>query len=120
MSTPAKVVVVPKEPGRLDIVDIELPDPGPYQIVIKQYASGICHSQLHQMHAARENPVILGHESTGKVTKIGAEVKHVSPGDTVLVTWVPRNMTEGSRSPEPAILEPVSYTHLTLPTNREV
>ncbi|MAI42316.1 MAG: zinc-binding dehydrogenase [Candidatus Azotimanducaceae bacterium] len=105
MSTPAKVVVVPKEPGRLNIVDIELPDPGPYQIVVKQYASGICHSQLHQMHAARENPVILGHESTGKVTKIGAEVKHVSPGDTVLVTWVPRNMTEGSRSPEPAVLE---------------
>ena len=105
MGTPAKVVVVPKERGELKIVALELPDPGPYQVVVKQYASGICHSQLHQMHAERDHPVILGQESTGEVTKIGSEVEHVCPGDTVLVTWVPRNMTEGARTPEPAFLE---------------
>ena len=105
MPTPARVVVLPQEAGPLEIVELELPDPGPYQVVIKQFASGICHSQLHQMHNPRETPILLGHESTGSVLAVGSEVSHVAPGDTVLVTWVPRNVTEGSRLPEPASLE---------------
>ncbi len=68
MPTPARVVVVPGEPGPLQLVEMNLPDPGPYQVVVKQYASGICHSQLHQMHRPRTGtPQILGHESTGVV-----------------------------------------------------
>ncbi len=105
MPTPARVVVLPQEAGPLDIIELELPDPAPYQVVIKQFASGICHSQLHQMHNPRETPILLGHESTGSVLAVGSEVSHVAPGDTVLVTWVPRNVTEGSRLAEPASLE---------------
>ncbi|HAK51250.1 MAG TPA: alcohol dehydrogenase [Gammaproteobacteria bacterium] len=105
MPTPARVVVLPQETGPLDIIELELPDPAPYQVVIKQFASGICHSQLHQMHNPRETPILLGHESTGSVLAVGSEVSHVAPGDTVLVTWVPRNVTEGSRLAEPASLE---------------
>lgn len=105
MPTTAKVVVVPKDPGPLNLVDVMLPDPGPHQVVIKQYASGICHSQLHQMHAVRENPVVLGHESTGIVLHTGSDVDHVAPGDTVLVTWVPRNATKGGRAAEAAVLD---------------
>ena len=105
MSTPARVVVMRQETGPLEIIDLELPDPGPFQVVIKQFASGICHSQLHQMHNPRETPVLLGHESTGSVLAVGSEVTHVAPGDTVLVTWVPRNVTEGCRLAEPASLK---------------
>ncbi|MFU8816619.1 MAG: alcohol dehydrogenase catalytic domain-containing protein, partial [Pseudomonadales bacterium] len=89
MGTSARVVVLPKDTSVLRIEEIELPDPGPTQVVVKQFASGICHSQLHQMHRPREAPVILGHESTGVVLKTGSEVTHVKEGDTVLVTWVP-------------------------------
>ena len=62
MPTQARVVVLPKKPDPLEIIELELPDPGPYQVVIKQYASGICHSQLHQMHRERQTPFVLGHE----------------------------------------------------------
>ena len=105
MGTPARVVVLPKSTSVLRVEDLELPDPGPTQVVIKQFASGICHSQLHQMHRPRESNVILGHESTGVVLKTGSDVTHVGEGDTVLVTWVPRNAAAAGRLPVRATLE---------------
>ncbi len=105
MSTPARVVVAPQEIGPLEIQEINLPDPGPTQVVVKQYASGVCHSQLHQMHHRRRNPILLGHESTGIVLKKGSAVTHVDEGDTVLVTWVPRDSAKSSALPAPASLD---------------
>ena len=104
MTVTARVAVLPKDPGPLEIVSIDLPDPGPFQVLVKQHASGVCHSQLHQMHRPRANPVILGHESTGTVLSTGNQVSHVKAGDTVLVTWVPRNISQTGRAPEPAFL----------------
>ena len=103
MPTPARVVVCPQGPGPLRIDELELPDPGPHQVVVKQFASGVCHSQLHQMHGPREQPQLLGHESTGVVLATGSEVGHVQEGDRVMVTWVPRD-PEQTRRPEPLTL----------------
>ena len=47
MGTAARVVVLPQKPGVLEVQELTLPDPGPTQVVVKQYASGVCHSQLH-------------------------------------------------------------------------
>ena len=105
MPTDARVVVVPVEDGPLRIDNVRLPDPGPYQVVVKQYASGICHSQLHQMHNPRPAPAILGHESTGVVLATGSAVDNVKEGDTVMVTWVPRNGENQLRAPDAITLE---------------
>ena len=104
MPTPSRVVVCPSGQGPLRIDEIALPDPGPHQVVVKQFASGICHSQLHQMHGPREMPQLLGHESTGVVVAAGSEVSHVKEGDRVMVTWVPRSPDLGRR-PNPVTLE---------------
>ncbi len=104
MSTPARVVILPADDGPLQVVNIELPDPGPHQVIVKQFASGVCHSQLHQMHTPRLSPVVLGHESTGIVVQKGAEVTHVNKGDTVMVTWVPRDAAAATRHPDAAVL----------------
>ena len=104
MGTHAKVVVLPQDTATLRIEELSLPDPSPHQVVVKQFASGICHSQLHQMHRPRNSPVILGHESTGVVLKTGNEVSHVQEGDVVLVTWVPRNIEAAGRVPGTASL----------------
>jgi len=104
MTISARIVVQPQEPAPLQIIELDLPEPGPYQVVVRQYASGVCHSQLHQMHNPRQNPIVLGHESTGEVVSIGAEVNHVTPGDTVMVTWVPRNAAKTQRAPNPAAI----------------
>ena len=105
MGTKARVVVLPQETSVLRVEDVTLADPGPREVLVKQYASGVCHSQLHQMHARRNSPVILGHESTGVVLKVGSEVNHVAEGDMVLVTWVPRNAAEATTTPGRATLQ---------------
>ncbi|MDP6376033.1 MAG: zinc-binding dehydrogenase [Pseudomonadales bacterium] len=105
MSTAAQVVVLPQDSSTLRVEGVSLPDPGPTQVVVRQYSSGICHSQLHQMHRPRNSPVVLGHESTGVVHKAGAAVSHVKEGDTVLVTWVPRNAAAAEALPVRAEIE---------------
>ena len=105
MGTAANVVVLPQDTATLRIEQLNLPDPGPTQVVVKEFASGVCHSQLHQMHRPRESPVILGHEATGVVLKAGSAVTHVKEGDTVLVTWVPRNAEAASGPPLTAQLQ---------------
>ena len=105
MPTAARVVVLPKETRTLRVEQVNLPDPGPNQVVVKQFYSGVCHSQLHQMHRPRTDNVILGHESTGVVLKAGSNVSHIKEGDRVMVTWVARNRDVLNRPLEPAVLD---------------
>jgi Zn-dependent alcohol dehydrogenase len=86
------------------VEEVDLPDPGPHEVLIKQLASGICHTQLHQMQAPRGMPALLGHESTGEVLACGSEVNHVREGDRVVVTWLPRNPASASRAKAPTLL----------------
>lgn len=103
MPTPARVAVVPQEMGQpLRIEDVELPDPGPTDVVVRQFASGVCHSQLYEIHNPRASDVVLGHEATGEVVAAGSEVSHVAPGDRVFVTWLPRGVQPPDRRPMPA------------------
>jgi len=105
MPTQARVVVLPQEQSTLRSEEVKLPDPGPYQVVVKQFASGVCHSQLHQMHRQRVNHVVLGHESTGVVLAKGNKVEHVKEGDRVMVTWVMRDREGAGRQAEPAVID---------------
>ena len=82
--------------GALRLEELGLPDPGPDQVTVKLYSSGVCHSQLHQMHsAALGRPLLLGHEGTGVVTRMGRNVTHLKIGDQCIVTWVPRTPVRG-------------------------
>ncbi|MEE8384743.1 MAG: NADH-ubiquinone oxidoreductase-F iron-sulfur binding region domain-containing protein, partial [Dehalococcoidia bacterium] len=94
-------------PGRELIVDeIDLPDPGPGQALVKLFSSGICLSQIHQIEHAREFPQVFGHEAAGVVTGVGAGVTHLREGDHAIVTWVPRTPISG----RPVRVEP-GVTH---------
>lgn len=101
MKTPAAIFVEAGKPLVVD--DIDLPDPGPTQVLVRQFATGVCHSQLHELHRPNPSvPIVLGHESTGVVAAAGKEVPHVKEGDNVMVTWVPRNATPHTPRPTPA------------------
>lgn len=105
MTTQARVVVCPQQAGPLQVEEISIPEPEESQVVVKQFASGICHSQLHQIHNRGRAPFLLGHESTGVVIQTGSDVSHVQDGDTVLLTWVPRDASKNRRVPTSASLE---------------
>jgi Zn-dependent alcohol dehydrogenase len=101
MKTPAAIFVESGKPMVVD--DIDLPDPGPTQVLVRHFATGVCHSQLHELN--RPNPLVplvLGHESTGVVSAAGKDVSHVKEGDHVMVTWVQRNATRSTPRPTPA------------------
>jgi Zn-dependent alcohol dehydrogenase len=89
----AAIFVQPNQPLVVDEVDF--PDPGPDQVLVKLFASGVCHSQLHSMgrppRPGHWLPALLGHESTGVVSAKGAKVTHVKEGDHVITTWVDRD-----------------------------
>ncbi len=87
MRTTAAIHVGTGQPLVVDEVDV--PEPRPDQVIVNLAATGVCHSQLHQIaDPAIPTPSILGHEATGFVTHVGADVRHVSEGDRVIVTWV--------------------------------
>jgi Zn-dependent alcohol dehydrogenase len=98
--TPAAILIEKGKPMVID--DIELPDLGPSHVLVKQFATGVCHSQLHELDRPQPTvPLVLGHESTGVVVATGSNVSHVKEGDHVMVTWVQRNPVNGPR-PVPA------------------
>lgn len=97
MATLARIAIQPVGDGPLRLEEVNIPDPEPTQVLIKQYASGICHSQIHHMHRKRKQPMMLGHESTGVVMKTGTDVRHVKEGDTVMITWLPRNAAKAKK-----------------------
>ena len=98
--TPAAIYVEQGKPMVID--DIELPDLGPSHVLVKHFATGVCHSQLHELDRPNPTlPLVLGHESTGVVVATGSNVEHVKEGDHVMVTWVQRNPVNGPR-PVPA------------------
>ncbi|KAJ5721747.1 uncharacterized protein N7483_009681 [Penicillium malachiteum] len=52
-------------------------------------ATGICHTDLASAHGHKGPglPAILGHEGSGIVEKVGADVRHVEVSDHVLLTY---------------------------------
>ena len=73
---------------KTEIKDIPVPNIKPNEVLIKTKAVGICGSDLHVFlgaHAFRKPPVILGHEISGDIYKVGEEVTKFKVGDRVAV-----------------------------------
>lgn len=80
------------ESSPLDIVDIELDDPGPGEVLIKMTAAGLCHSDLSVVDGNRPRPLpmLLGHEGAGTVEQVGPGVSGLAVGDHVVTVFLPR------------------------------
>ena len=86
----AAILVEQKKPLIVD--EIQLPDALEIgQVLVKVHFSGICGSQLGEIDGAKGEdkflPHLLGHEASGTVIEIGPGVKHVKPGDVVVLHW---------------------------------
>lgn len=80
-----KAVMV-DEPGKVRVVDIEEPNPGPDEVVLRVGACGICGTDIHIIDGEfppTVYPIIIGHEFGGEVTAVGENVKNISVGDRV-------------------------------------
>ena len=78
------------EPLEITELDLEAPKAG--ELKIRMGASGVCHSDLSVQNGTLfgSYPIVLGHEGAGVVEEIGEGVEGFSPGDHVVISWVPQ------------------------------
>ncbi len=84
------------EPEHLEVREVEVPEIGPEEILVKVGACGTCHTDVRIYHGllkwsggridpAKEYPILFGHEVTGTVMDSGSAVTNVAVGDRVLL-----------------------------------
>jgi S-(hydroxymethyl)mycothiol dehydrogenase len=84
-----KAVVARAKGAPVEVVTINVPDPGPGEAVVKVQACGVCHTDLHYREGGINDdfPFLLGHEAAGVVEAVGHDVTEVVPGDFVILNW---------------------------------
>jgi D-arabinitol dehydrogenase (NADP+) len=73
------------KPDAACVVEVDIPDPGPGQVLIKVAAAGICGTDIHIYHGEYEAtyPITPGHEFSGTVAAVGAGVTRFQAGERV-------------------------------------
>ena len=84
-----KAVVAKAKGAPVELVTINVPDPGPGEAVVKVQACGVCHTDLHYREGGINDdfPFLLGHEASGIVEAVGPDVTGLEPGDFVVLNW---------------------------------
>jgi L-iditol 2-dehydrogenase len=72
----------------VEVRDVPIPDIGPEDCLVRVAYCGICGSELHmyhgQLNVLARAPVVLGHEWSGEIVRVGERVKGFSVGDRVV------------------------------------
>jgi propanol-preferring alcohol dehydrogenase len=76
----------------LALVERQVPEPGPGEILVHIETCGLCHTDIHAAHGdwpvKPSPPFIPGHEGVGIVETVGTGVTEVAPGDRVALPWL--------------------------------
>src|SRR5438105_6530426 len=90
MSTKMKAAQISKAGGDWELVERDIPEPGPGQVRVKVEACGICHSDAlvkDGVWPGLHYPRVPGHEIAGRVDAVGANVTSWAVGQRVGVGW---------------------------------
>lgn len=75
----------------VELQEIDVPQPGRREALVRVKAAGICHSDAHYRSGVTKTgplPVTCGHEVAGLVEAVGPDVTRVAPGDRVAVHYL--------------------------------
>jgi D-arabinose 1-dehydrogenase-like Zn-dependent alcohol dehydrogenase len=92
-----RTVQISKPKGDFELVEREIPNPGPGAVRIKIEACGICHSDAivkDGLFPNIEYPRVPGHEVAGVIDAVGEGVKNWKIGQRVGVGWFGGNCHE--------------------------
>jgi L-iditol 2-dehydrogenase len=73
---------------KLELAEVDVPVPGPGEVLLRVAACGICGSDVHGYDGSsgrRIPPIVMGHEASGVIASLGEGVKNLSTGDRVTV-----------------------------------
>ena len=85
-----KAVQVPKAGADFEVVEREIPQPGPGEVRIRVQACGVCHSDVITKEGAFPGinyPRVPGHEVAGLIDETGERVTNWKKGQRVGVGW---------------------------------
>ena len=82
-------VIVREKNAPVELVTVNVPDPGPGEAVVRIQACGVCHTDLHYVQGGigDDYPYLLGHEAAGIVEQVGEGVTGLEVGDFVVLNW---------------------------------
>lgn len=87
-----QAAVVEKFGEPLVVREVPVPNPGPGQVLVEIFASGVCHTDLHAAEGdwpvKPTLPFTPGHEGAGTVVERGPGVTHLKLGDRVGIAWL--------------------------------
>jgi L-iditol 2-dehydrogenase len=90
------------EAGKLEMGEIPIPELRPYEALVQVEACGICNSTDHKLMLGTfipgPFPSALGHESTGKIIRLGRKVRNFQVGQRVLRPVLLDRHVPGGRS----------------------
>lgn len=85
-----RVVQVPRPKGPFEVMERDIPEPGPRSVRVKVQACGICHSDTvtkDGLFPFIQYPRVPGHEIVGVIDAVGPDVPRWTPGQRVGVGW---------------------------------
>ena len=71
--------------GNFSIQNIKIADPQGDEVLVEIKAAGVCHTDWDSQSWGK--PLIMGHEGSGIVIKVGEKVKSLIVGDKVILNW---------------------------------
>jgi acryloyl-coenzyme A reductase len=72
-------------PDVLAVADVPVPEPGPGEVLVQVHACGVCGQDVLRRQGQLDQKLgaVMGHELSGKVVALGAEVDDLAVGDRV-------------------------------------
>jgi L-iditol 2-dehydrogenase len=83
-----KAVVI-ERPDEIAFREVEMPLPGPDDVLVRSHKAGVCRTDIEVLHGELDlrwvrYPCVPGHEWSGSVAEVGANVTELQPGDCVV------------------------------------
>lgn len=78
--------IIMNEYMKLEYVDIPMPEIKEDEVLVRVKAASVCGSDIHGINGKtkrRQPPIVMGHEASGVIEKVGGKVKNYNAGDRV-------------------------------------
>jgi aryl-alcohol dehydrogenase len=98
-----KTALLNEQEGKFEFENITLDEPKAGEVLVKVVASGVCHTDAVARDLGLSPfPVVLGHEGSGVVDKVGENVSTLKKGDQVVLSYASCGHCENCQTAHPS------------------